>query len=148
MRQSTKEKAHSLPRSICIALTHKFWKYFLFWGIYAKLHNTALTWPNRSKKKSLSGKKIFFRQKRIFFCWKNKFFCDILFPWKNISFTQIYYCFVAVKKKNFYTILCIKCIFSFMCLGYKIHFKNWTILKRGRMRKKVFTHCWLYFKHR
>ena len=27
--------------------------------------------------------------------------------------------------------MCIKCVFSFMCLGYKIHFKYWTILKRG-----------------
>ena len=25
-----------------------------------------------------------------------------------------------------------------MCLGYKIHFKNWTILKRGRVRISTF----------
>ena len=25
-----------------------------------------------------------------------------------------------------------------MCLGYKIHFKNWTILKKGRICVKTF----------
>ena len=49
-----------------------------------------------------------------------------------------------VNKKVFYTILCIKCVFSPMCLGYKRNFKLWTIFKRGRMRKKVFTHSWVY----
>ena len=44
-----------------------------------------------------------------------------------------------------YTILCIKCVFSFMCLGYKIHFKNWTILKIGRMRKNIFMLFCVYF---
>ena len=46
------------------------------------------------------------------------------------------------QNKVFYTILCIKSVFSCMLLGYKISFKNWTILYRGRMRKNIFMHCW------
>ena len=49
---------------------------------------------------------------------------------------------------TFYTILCIKCVFSIMCLGYKIHFKNCTILKRGRMHKNIFMLFCMYFKNR
>ena len=41
-----------------------------------------------------------------------------------------------IFKINCFLFSLIKCVFSSICLGYKSIFPHWTILKRGRMRKK------------
>ena len=67
---------------------------------------------------------------------KTRIFLEYLV--ETFFFRLLIFCWSKTHcNKSFYTILCIKCVFSSMCLGYKRNFKLWTILKRGRMRKNV-----------